>query len=139
MKPHKEYQRYYNSLRNYDDSLDHIPYVVENDLQTMIQRVIEYFTTPTETVSYPAKSYAVALIYAHLLEKHFGDDFMASLNDPDLLCGNDLYYKTYAQSSHVYEMIFEHVPINKSNYELPLQLPQVKKTQQYFMLEFNVS
>ena len=99
----------------------------------------EYFTIPTEVVSYPAKSFAVALIYAHLLHEHFGEDFKSSIDDPWLLCGNDRYYRTYTQAPHIYELIFEQVGIHKTSYELPYHLPQIVKTVNYFRLEFNLA
>ena len=61
----------------------------EWESEKIVQRAIEYPTIQSVKLFYPGKSYAVALIFAKLLELHFNEDFYTALDDPMLLLGND--------------------------------------------------
>lgn len=138
MEEFKIRQILYNRLHTHDDLISGIPHKIETDRETVIQRAIEYFTKNSVDISFPAKSYAVALIYAHLLEKHFAKPFFESLSDADLFCGNDLYFKPYTEDADIYDEILKAVPIKKEPYQLPLHLNQVFESHAYFLREFDL-
>lgn len=112
------------------------------DLSTdaIVDDVVEYFTIEQgKRLVYPAKSYAVALIYATLLEQHFGEDFFEALSDPLLLYGNDRWFVPYTQARDVYDSVLLRVPreILASIETCPYS--QVRATVAYFKQEFLVT
>jgi len=70
--------------------------------------IIDYFVNANHKIVYPAKSYAVALIYAHKLESIFNIPVKVSLNDPELLFNNDPYFIPYSNASNVYNIVLNH-------------------------------
>lgn len=68
--------------------------------------VITYFYPNTSTVlNYPQKSYAVAIIYASLLNQYFGEDLVVALRDPELLYNNDKFFVPYQTDTEAYNNI----------------------------------
>lgn len=65
--------------------------------------IFDYFLVAQEKLIYPAKSFAVAIVYAKLLEKYFGIPALESLNDPELFQNTDRFYKTLDECPGVYE------------------------------------
>lgn len=70
---------------------------------------LKHFHERVEDLIYPAKSYFVAYCYAYWISVDYNEDFWELLNDPDLLAGNDPYYKTYDEDSKIYDFLFDHV------------------------------
>lgn len=102
--------------------------------------VIDYFLNNDHVISYPSKSYAVAIVYAHLLEHHFGIPFMDSLSDPLLLYGNDPHYTHYHNNPGVYDIIHQTICTrNGIQHDLLHQSPQVIATVEYFNREFFIN
>ncbi len=82
---------------------------------------------------YPAKSYAVAYIYALLIEHYFGDDARQVLADPSLLYNNDKHFVPYNETtSAVYDEMFDNVSVTDI---LTSTIPQVAKTVEWFKKE----
>lgn len=128
----------YNKLHPHED-YTHGEVVMVEDPDKIIELGIKYFSEDLEKLYYPAKSFSVAIIYAYLIQKHFGEDFYASLNDPDLLCGNDQYFLPYDSAPHVYNAIISALEINSSEFTLNVSIEQVSKTVNFFYAEFGLN
>ncbi len=106
--------------------------------EQIIQKAIEYPVSSAVELYYPAKSYAVAVIFALLLKKEFGEDIYFSLSDPYLLNGDDPYFRTYSESQLIYDKILEKFPaesvLSPKNYSQNFQ-----KTCDYFYMQFLLS
>ena len=136
MEEWKVRQETYHRLNDLDDLLiNKSPIVRENpDDRQIINDVVHYFTKPLDALIYPAKSYAVGLIYASLLVKYFGEDFYTVLNDPNLLYDNDPFFVPYKKDKQIYDAVLSHIDLSFTN---PTQ--QVKITIRYFLEEFYIS
>ena len=124
-------QEMFHHLFNPDDRIEEHPWLYRySTQQQLVDDIKDYFTVPVETLLYPSKSYAVAVIYAKLLRKYFGVPVLESLRDPDLLYGNDKFFEPYQTgfSADVYNSVI-FLPFN-------VDLPQVAKTIEYFKQEF---
>ncbi|MFN3453367.1 MAG: hypothetical protein ACK41T_00305 [Pseudobdellovibrio sp.] len=135
MKDYKIKQFIYNKTQVHDDDLDKLDFSVNDDLDFTIQYVVNYLTSDIDELVFPAKSYAVAIIYADMIEKKFSEPFMQSLSDIDLFCGTDKFFKTYEQSKYIYDAILTKIG-GQSGIDYSKKL--VKKTVQYFYKEFDL-
>lgn len=96
-----------------------------------IHEIEKYFTQELTTLVYPAKSYAVALIYSTMLEDYFGVDRMESLADPNLLYRNDRFFKPYDDTTkNIYDAVIPQFP------PFDAQNIQVRTTIESFKREF---
>lgn len=138
MKEYKVFQRHYNLTHHHDDSLESMTHRCDDSTDVIKSEMHKYFTENVEHLIFPAKSYAVALIYAKLIEIHFKTPFFESLSDPDLFCGNDKYFKTYNEIPEIYDDFLRRIPLDRSNYILPKHFQQVATTIGYFYKEFGV-
>jgi hypothetical protein len=102
----------------------------DNDL---ILDIVRYMTHPEPRLLYPTKSYAVAIVYATLLEQHFGENKLVVLDDPVLLYENDPYFIHYSEAKHIYDGVLSKLPIL-----LNWDIPQLAATKSYFLQEFIV-
>ncbi len=136
MKRHKVKQHIYNKTHSHDDFLGDISYKVEEqDSKDIISYCVHYFEKDIEPI-FPAKSYAVAIIYSRLLEKYFDSDFYTNLDDFDLFLKTDKYFVPYSQNKAVYDEIIEILTEkNKWDFESS-SIEQVAKTVNYFSKEF---
>jgi hypothetical protein len=114
----------------HDDDLSLHTVEVQDEI---VENAIKYFTTTELGWVYPAKSYVVAICYARWLNQHFSEDFYESLNDPELLHGNDPYYVPYEQDKDTYNKILNAVGFD-FNEEIGI-IPDVKM---YFLKEFDL-
>lgn len=101
--------------------------------ESKIKRALEYPVIQTKELYYPGKSYAVAITFAHLLNKEFDEEFYESLDDGLLLYENDPYFVRYSDDKYVYDQIIKKFPFHvietrdcSNNY---------KKTIEYFYKE----
>lgn len=98
----KERRKLSYLMHEFDDvGLPH-SYVKLSD-EELIEMVVNFFKTESLLV-YPAKSYFVAIVYAHCLEKYFGENFYKVLNDKELLF-DDKYFIPYEDDKFVYDRI----------------------------------
>ena len=138
MQEHKVRQQVYHKLEKIDDLIEDKGYEVrEYDSDTDLAcAVIDYFTDELNTLIYPAKSYAVAIIYSMLLDEHFGVPFDESINDPDLFMGTDKFFVPMYQNERVYVEAIEY--LDKYGYldPLPTHWPQIATTIDFFKKEF---
>jgi hypothetical protein len=131
MKEWKIRQEIFHRLNtDHDDDLSLHTVEIKDDI---LENAIKYFTTNELGWVYPAKSYVVAICYARWLNQHFNEDFYESLNDPDLLHGNDPYYVPYEQDKDTYNKILNTVGFN-FNEDIGI-VPDVKM---YFLKEFDL-
>jgi len=134
----KARQRMYHHQmdENFDDFIADKPcYVRENqDEWDLCGDIVDYFYVPSTILIYPAKSYAVALIYAQMLTEYFDVEFYTVLNDPDLLYGNDKYFVPYRERKEVYDTVLTHIRLDFVN-----PTPQVLTTIDYFNKEFFIT
>lgn len=137
MKQHKFNQINFNLLGSFSDKLEATDYKVVTDTEKVIEGAVLYLTLPTQKIEFPAKSYAVALIYAHLLEIHFNESFYGSLSDAELFCGNDVHFVPYSRSPEIYEEILRQIGGADSLLKYR-ELPQIQTTLFYFSEEFGI-
>jgi hypothetical protein len=131
MKEWKIRQEIFHRLNiDHDDDLSLHNVEVQDEI---VENAIKYFTTTELGWVYPAKSYVVAICYARWLNQHFSEDFYESLNDPELLHGNDPYYVPYDQDKDTYNKILNTVGFN-FNEDIGI-IPDVKM---YFLKEFDL-
>lgn len=138
MQNYKVIQKIYNLHSEFDDLIDDKELLFLTLPEEIIKHSVSYFQSEVARLIYPSKSYAVAIIYSYLLEKYFNEKFFLSLNDPDLFCGNDRYFHTYNQNQHVYDRILKEIGFF-DNFKLNLELPQIRKTVDYFHIEFSLN
>jgi len=112
MKEWKINQELYHRLHNeHSDSLDDKELLLVSRHEDVVDFAVQYFTQDPGWV-YPSKSYVVAICYALWISKDFGEDFVELLDDPDLLYGNDPYFKPYNESKDVYNDIIDKVGLD---------------------------
>jgi len=70
---------------------------------------LKHFYERVEDLIYPAKSYFVAICYAAWISEDYQENFYDLLKDPNLLAGNDPYYKTYKEDPNVYDFLLENI------------------------------
>lgn len=128
----KQRQELYHQANEIEDYITHdkIKYTcVEEEI---IDATVKYFSEDSDVLTFPSKSYAVAIIYAKLLEENFVIPFMDALDDPDLLYGNDNYFKPYSKAKRIYDKVLELLPDDF----MEAQTYGVQKTKEYFAEEF---
>lgn len=102
-KEWKHWQQLYNRLmRDHSDDQKSQRHVVSDEI---VENALNYLQYRSEIAVYPAKSYIVAIIYATLLNKEYGEDFYDVLNDPMLLNGQDEYFVPYEEDRANYDAI----------------------------------
>lgn len=103
--------------------------------EQIIAKALEYPTSTALELYYPAKSYAVAIIFALLLKKEFDEDIYTALSDPDLLNGDDPYFKTYIESKDIYDAILMRFPMD-CVFKAEKYAENFQKTCDYFYMQF---
>ena len=88
----------------FDDDLADKTVIIDDDI---ITNAVQCFNDKDIGFVYPAKSYMVAICYAKWLAEDYGGVKLAYLNDPDLLYGNDPYFKPYSEDKRKYDLILD--------------------------------
>jgi hypothetical protein len=131
MKEWKIRQEIFHRLNTeHDDDLSLHKVEVRDEI---VENAVKYFTTTELGWVYPAKSYVVAICYARWLNQHFGEDFYESLNDPELLHGNDPYYVPYEQDKDTYNKI-----LNAVGFDFDEEIGIIPDVKMYFLKEFDL-
>lgn len=129
MKNWKIQQSIYHKLNQlHDDDLSLHDVKLDPEI---IKNAILYFKTTELGWIYPAKSYVVGICYAKWLKQYFAENFYESLNDPDLLFGNDPYFVIYEKDKNTYDAILNNIGFDFD--ETMGIIPDIKK---YFIEEF---
>lgn len=126
---YKQYQALYAAMvQEHSDDFSKMSWVEHPEL---IENAIKYFKDQSFPLIYPAKSYAVAIIYATLIEQHYGFALRDVLDDEDLFLGNDDFFVPYSKDPITYEAILERLS------EMPdwINSGWAPKTAHYFYLE----
>lgn len=142
LKDHKLRQEMFHKLELTDDWFTPNSYTVIEyaDPDRLVDAVVDYFYTDHRFVEFPAKSYAVAIIYAQLLQDYFDLPMMESLADPDLLFGNDKFFVPYnSKSKYIYNEAIEELDRMGAFDPFNEDVQQVKKTIEYFKREFFIT
>lgn len=101
--PYKEYQQLYDALvTEHPDDFANMEIVIEDEL---VNNALHYFKEATFPLIYPAKSYAVAIIYATKLNELYGIPVIDVLDDSDLFLGQDPYFIPYSEDPETYDAI----------------------------------
>lgn len=109
MKLWKVKQEVYHRLNKvHDDDLNNVDIVITNNIK---EDALLYFNEDVNEWIYPSKSYVVAFCYAYWLSEDYDEDMKELLKDPNLLAGNDPYYKTYDEDPEVYDFLFEKIKL----------------------------
>lgn len=126
---HKQYQQLYQQVvTEHPDDFSKMEIVHSDEL---LENAKHYFLQRTFPLIYPAKSMAVAVIYALLLEEVYGIDPVVSLNDPDLFLGQDPYFQTYDKEPLIYDQLLAWVR-DQPNWKA---MGWADQTCEYFRLE----
>jgi hypothetical protein len=129
MKNWKIQQSIYHKLNQlHDDDLSLHDVKLDPEI---IKNAILYFKTTDLGWVYPAKSYVVGICYAKWLNHYFAENFYESLNDSELLFGNDPYFVPYEKDKNTYDTILNNIGFNFD--ETLGIVPDIKK---YFIEEF---
>jgi hypothetical protein len=97
---------YHRLNRDHDDDLNDKDIEMSSDI---VGNAIRYFNETDIGWIYPAKSYMVAICYARWLSEDYGDRALTYLDDPDLLYGNDPYFRQYSREPHTYIHILNEI------------------------------
>lgn len=131
MKDWKIASQVYHLLNKYHtDDLNRVNITwIENDV---VEWSCKHFNEHVEEWVYPAKSYFVAICYAHWLSQDFDENFWDLLNDDMLLADNDPYFVTYNSDRKTYDNIIKKV-------EFPIKmLGMVPDVRKYYENEFKL-
>jgi len=130
---HWKYRRMVYYSQGITSDINGLDVRYETEREKVIERAIEYFNKYDNSgvLYYPAKSYAVAIIYADLLAETFGGKFDNYLYDPELLDRDD-HFVPYLRDPETYEIILNEIDIENIDYSLP----NVAATKRYFREEF---
>lgn len=139
MKDYKIIQYQNLKLKDYNDDLSVLTFkVIEMNDSELISEITSYFFTDKEILVFPAKSYAVAIIYSLLIEKYFSTPFYDSLSDENLFWNSDKYFVSYQHAKHIYDKVL--ITLKKDRHfdveNIPLE--NVKKTIEFFKQEFGL-
>jgi hypothetical protein len=136
MKDWKVRQALFHRTTLLDDVFQEGEILITTDIP-IVPEVVRYFTTEMGgTLVYPAKSYAVALVYAHLLSKYFSEQMLTALSDPLLLYGNDRFFVPLDRDRAVYEETIRTLSIDETWDVEASPFSQVQATVAYFKREF---
>ena len=103
---------YHLSTSFFKDDLNKVD--IEWRPDTVVEDALRHFKEKVDTWIYPAKSFVVAICYAHWLQKDFGEDFFEVLNDHELLHNNDPYFVPYYKEPLVYDAILTCLEFNEN-------------------------
>lgn len=129
MKEWKMWQQVYNDLvQDHSDARHKHQLIISN---TPVEDAIEYVTHRSSVGRYPGKSRIVAIIYATMVARVYGEDLLETLDDPELLHGQDEFFVPYSQDKETYDEILARLQ------DIPnwIEGGWAPKTVEYFYLE----
>jgi hypothetical protein len=126
-------------LKDYGDNIDKLDYLEQHlSEKDLINEIFNYFLRQQDQLIFPAKSYAVAIIYSRLIEKYFGTPLLESLNDSNLFWETDRFFTPYAEK----KIVYDHVMRMLDQYQLwdfeESRIENVLKTVYFFKQEFSI-
>ncbi|MND25665.1 hypothetical protein D3C81_144550 [compost metagenome] len=127
--PHKQYQQLYDMVvQDHPDDFANMEYIEHPEL---VENAKQYFLKAEFPLIYPAKSMAVAVIYALLLEETYAISPLESLRDLDLFLGQDPFFHVYDAHPKEYDELLEWV-LAQPNWK---EMGWAPKSVEYFRLE----
>ena len=138
MREWKLRQKIYHAMHNFEEFSDDFSkmQIIENfEENFLIEKALDYPKIQSNFLYYPAKSYAVAITYAYLLEKEFNEKMLECLDDSDLLFNNDPYFKKYSEDKNTYDNILPKFPFYLIGNSKECS-EDFNKTVEYFYKEF---
>ena len=137
LNDHKLRQKIYLAMNPNEVHVGNKKIIVKDVTQRELTKdLIDYFTIELEDLIYPAKSYAVAIIYGILLNKYFNLDLYTALRDEELFLGTDQYFVPYSRSPKAYDETLAYLKQNNLWDIESIDLSQVKTTIWFFHQEF---
>jgi len=120
---------YHRLNKDHDDDLNKIDFIYDEHF--VEYNVLRHFEERIDDWLYPAKSYFVAFCYAYWISVDFNENFWELLRDPNLLAGNDPFFKPYDEDPSIYNMLFDTI-----QFPIPMtgMVPDVRK---YYEKEFH--
>ena len=107
MKEWKVRQEIYRRLNDpTDDNLNGVE--INWRPETVVEDALRHWEEDIDEWIYPAKSYFVAILYAHWIVEDFREDFYEVLDDPDLL-PDDPYFVPYSSDKEIYDEILSQI------------------------------
>lgn len=118
MKEYEYRRRTFYSLQDEFCFLDeHQNFDIIFDEENVVEDAIKYLQDGSTYLKFPGAARAVAYAAADLIAQEFGENFFEVLNDPNLMHGNDPYFKTYEEDKEVYNEIVQRLPAINWNSE----------------------
>lgn len=125
-------QEIYHRLNpDHNDDLKNFEITISDDV---VGDAVQYFTTRDIGWVYPGKSYMVGICYAKWLTDNFHGDPLDYLKDPDLLYGNDPYFKSFDQDPATYLEILAKI----GGWNFSWHQGLVPDVRQYYLQEFMI-
>lgn len=119
---------YHMNFKEHGDDLREETIIEEWDPEIIAERARCYWKKQTKELYYPAKSYAIAVTYAFLLQKHFGGCVQDYLKSPNLLVGDPYFkpfcddnYRIYNEIIPTYYMALKDTDKHCENFKLTIQ------------------
>lgn len=124
-----------NPEQDWEDAHDNFEITECSDRESIVESAVRYFTHGDSYRSFPGAARAVAICSAYLVNRFFGESFFDTLDDPNLMNGNDKYFKRYSEDKETYDQIIALMPkeLDFSNYRMSLTLKLI--TEEYMMDE----
>ena len=134
MEDWKHKQQLYHLTQPINDDISDKEYIIRHDKSQLVEDIVLYFKEDSDILIYPSKSYAVAIIYAKLLERYFNKNFYEVLDDPKLLYDNDMYFVPYSKDKETYDDAISQIDLSFTN-----PIDQVSITIEFFKNEFFIN
>ena len=118
MKEWKARQAAYHMTASlFKDDLNKVDIRWEPD--AIVDFALMHFREYVDEWIYPAKSYVVAICYAHWLNRDFKEPFFDALNDDALLFNNDPHFVPYWQDKDTYDTILDKMNFDQTKGMVP--------------------
>lgn len=105
--------------------------------ENIVQDAMDYIYGEPKELIYPAKSYAIAIIYALSLKEEFGGNLFGYLKSTDLLIGDPHFEPMQDSNFEIYMSIVETLMRDIEDRDWPKRLGTwAKMTHNYFLQEF---
>ncbi len=98
---------FYSLQESFDFPDEHKNFDITIDEESVVDDAIKYLTDGTTYLKFPGAARAVAYATAELIAAEFGENFFEVLNDPNLMHGNDPYFKTYKEDKETYNQMVQ--------------------------------
>jgi hypothetical protein len=106
-----EYRRtnFYTLQSSFNFEDEHKNFDIIIDEENVVEDAVKYLLDGSTYLKFPGAARAVAYAAADLIAQEFGENFFEVLNDPNLMHGNDPYFKTYEEDKEVYNEIVQRI------------------------------